>query len=332
MANPLETAVFGVPIHSGDQDTPYLSGPPGTNPVNIPQGMRHKGRGVGGVATDILGYLGDFLLTKLGMPAQYGPARQQKKLKEAYTGFESDPIGAINRVTDVDFATGTKLREQFIDNARLAASQASTAEARDARLAQAAALQNEKNRNTSASYLGSLVGVPKADRATNYAAIRQRLLSRYGTSDPQLATDLPETYDPVAVDSFIDGAVPVGTQRSQRLQATRDAATDADRDADRGERVRHNTVTERQGDARIGISAQRAAAAGRPRPARATNVQSYTGEDGYRYTQRSDGTTVKSPTRVRPTGRGGAAPAEGTRRVVNGHTYEIRGGKPVRVQ
>jgi hypothetical protein len=261
----------------------------------------------------------------------YAPAQKARKLAAAQANIDTDPVGSIQQVSSIDPVFGAKLRDQYIDNARLAASQASTAEARDTRLAQAAALQNEKNRNTSASYLGSLVGVPEADRATNYAAIRQRLLSRYGTSDPQLANDLPETYDPVAVDSFIDGAVPVGTQRSQRLQATRDAATDADRDAARGERIRHNTVTEGQGDARIGISAQRAAAAGRPRPARTTNVQSYVGDDGFKYTQRSDGTTVKSPTRVRPTGRT-AAPAEGTRRVVNGHTYEIRGGKPVRVQ
>lgn len=324
---PQTTPLFGVPLN-GQPAAPTAT------PVAPKQYEEQDGkhRGVAGVARDILGTLGDFLLTRLHMPAMYAPAQEARKLAAAQANIDTDPVGSIQQVSSIDPVFGAKLRDQYIDNSRLAASQASTAEARDARLAQAAALQNEKNRNTSASYLGSLVGVPEADRATNYAAIRQRLLSRYGTSDPQLANDLPETYDPVAVDSFIDGAVPVGTQRSQRLQATRDAATDADRDAARGERVRHNTVTERQGDARIGISAQRAAAAGRPRPARATNVQSYTGEDGYRYTQRSDGTTVKSPTRVRPTGRGGAAPAEGTRRVVNGHTYEIRGGKPVRVQ
>jgi hypothetical protein len=325
---PQTTSLFGVPLNG------QPAAPTGATPVAPKQYKEQDGkhRGVAGVARDILGTLGDFLLTRLHMPAMYAPAQRARKLSAAQANIDTDPVGSIQQVSSIDPVVGAKLRDQYIDNSRLAASQASTAEARDARLAQAAALQNEKNRNTSASYLGSLVGVPEADRANNYAAIRQRLLSRYGTSDPQLANDLPETYDPIAVDSFIDGAVPVGTQRSQRLQATRDAATDADRDAARGERVRHNTATEGQGDARISIARDRAATAGRPRPARATNVQSYTGEDGYKYTQRSDGTTVKSPTRVRPTGRGGATPAEGTRRVVNGHTYEIRGGKPVRVQ
>jgi hypothetical protein len=324
---PQTTPLFGVPRNG-------QPAPAGATPVAPKQYEEQDGkhRGVAGVARDILGTLGDFLLTRLHMPAVYAPAQKARKLAAAQANIDTDPVDSIQQVSSIDPVFGAKLRDQYIDNSRLAASQASTAEARDARLAQAAQLQNEKNRNTSASYLGSLVGVPEADRANNYAAIRQRLLSRYGTSDPQLTNDLPETYDPVAVDSFIDGAVPVGTQRSQRLQATRDAATDADRDSARGERIRHNTVTEGQGDARIAISRDRAASAGRPRPARATNVQSYTGEDGYKYTQRSDGTTVKSPTRVRPTGRGGAAPAEGTRRVVNGHTYEIRGGKPVRVQ
>lgn len=324
---PATTPLFGVPLNG--QPAAPQSAPVAPKQYEEQDG---KHRGVAGVARDILGTLGDFLLTRLHMPAMYAPAQKARRLAAAQANIDTDPVGSIQQVSSIDPVFGAKLRDQYIDNSRLAASQASTTEARDARLAQAAVLQNEKNRNTAASYLGSLVGVPEADRATNYAAIRSRLLSRYGTSDAQLANDLPEQYDPVAVDSFVDGAVPVGTQRSQRLQANRDEATDADRDATRAERIRHNGVTESQGNQRIGISAQRAAASGRPRPARTTNIQSYTGEDGYRYTQRSDGTTVKSPTRVRPTGRGGAAPAEGTRRVVNGHTYEIRSGKPVRVQ
>lgn len=261
---PQTTPLFGVPLN-GQPAAPTVT------PVAPKKYQEQDGkhRGVAGVARDILGTLGDFLLTRLHMPAMYAPAQKARKLAAAQANIDTDPVGSIQQVSSIDPVFGAKLRDQYIDNSRLAASQASTAEARDARLAQAAALQSEKNRNTSASYLGSLVGVPEKDRATNYAAIRSRLLSRYGTSDPQLANDLPQTYDPVSVDAFIDGAVPVGTQRSQRLQKDRDAATDADRDATRGERIRHNKVTEDQGADRVGIARSRAEIASRPKPPRA---------------------------------------------------------------
>ena len=240
MVDLTQTPLFGVPTQAHDASINTATEASAPVPGGITE--KKKGRGVGGVASDVLGYLGDFLLTKLGMPAMYGPARKQKKLESAFSGFDADPIGAINRVTEVDYAAGTKLRDQFIVNQRLAASQASTQEARDARLELAATAQREKNRNTGASMLGALAGVSENDRAKNYAEIRKRLLNRYSSLDPQLAQDLPEEYDPVSIDAFVEGAVPVRVQRTQkltaeRIDATRDIAAQRDETTRRGQNI-----------------------------------------------------------------------------------------------
>lgn len=318
MADPTVTPVFGVPVSQTPQ------------PQEVPK--KH------GTVDNILGFLGDFLTSRLRMGTPYRDARQAEKLNAARLADMQDPSQAFVQTGNIDPALAARLQGQATDDARLQASQLSVEEMRTARTEAAREKARADVLGRAAGYFNSLASDPK-DIEARYAAGRQLWRnSGFVKNDPELMQTLedmyPEKFDPAMITSSIGASVPVSTQWAQRLQANRDAATNADRDASRGERIRHNTVTEGQGDARIGISAQRAAAAAsRPQRApRATNVQSYTGEDGYRYTQRSDGAVIKSTTRVRPTGRGGSAPADGTRRVVNGHTYEIRGGKPVRVQ
>lgn len=208
-----------------------------THAVPAPQSdhyVEHDGKhkGIAGVARDILGTLGDFLLTRLHMPAMYAPAQQQRKLEAAIQGFDTDPIGAINRVTDVDYTAGAKLRDQFIDNQRMAAQQASTQEARATRMQLAQTAQNDRTRQRVGSMLNSMGNWDETRRQTNYPALRDQML-RYGKANNlDLSSELPETYDPAAIDSFVQGAVPVGTQ--QRLSETKD----------------HHEVQEDQGDTR----------------------------------------------------------------------------------
>lgn len=63
--------------------------------------------------------------------------------------------------------------------------------------------------------------------------------------------------------------------------------------------------TSRAESARISATKPRAA----PAPRAVTNVHTYTDEEGYQVTQRSDGEIIKSPTRVQPTRRAGRRPA-----------------------
>lgn len=265
------TPVFGVPLR-GEYKIPGLE-MPGLAPESVSalqrgssgmgqapaQPKEHKGRGVGGVAQDIVGFLGDFLLTKLGMPAMYGPGQARKKMANAMEGFDQDPLAAINRVTQVDPASGAKLRDQFIDNERLAAQNASTAESRAARLELAQTAQNDKTRGRASAMLGTMAQWDDDKRKNNYGAMRDQILRYSKANGLDLEGELPTGYDPVALDAFVDASVPVGMQRSQRLASERADTTREQGEArlaqgDRrlSESERHNRVGEGQGEARIG--------------------------------------------------------------------------------
>jgi hypothetical protein len=220
-----------------------------------------KHRGVAGVARDILGTLGDFLLTRLRLPAMYGPAQQQRRLAAAQANIDSDPVGAIQQVSSIDPVFGAKLRDQYIDNQRLAATQASTAEARDARRAQAQALTDDRTRSRAAAMLGTMATWDDTRRSSNYGALREQAI-RYGQANGlDLSNELPTEFDPVQLDSFIDSSVPVGTQRAQRLTRDRldqqqdqfeqrDATTRRGQDIGSTDRRRGQDVTVRGQDVR----------------------------------------------------------------------------------
>lgn len=206
------TPLFGVPFNNSAP----TEAPAPTQPQRyVEQDRRHQG--AAGVARDILGTLGDFLLTRLRMPAMYGPAQQTRRLAAAQEGIDTDPISAIQRVSSIDPVFGARLRDQYIDNQRQAAAQASTTEARDARLAATQALQDDRTRSRAAAMLSTMAGWDDNRRSSGYGALRDQII-RYGQAQGlDLSNELPTTFDANQLDSFIDGSVPVGTQRSQRL-------------------------------------------------------------------------------------------------------------------
>ena len=217
---PQTTPLFGVPL------TPAPQAPPVAAPAAPAAPQRYqeqdgKHRGVAGVARDILGTLGDFLLTRLHMPAMYAPAQRDRKLAAAQANIDTDPVGSIQQVSSIDPVFGAKLRDQYIDNQRLAATQASTAEARNARLAQAQEVQNMRTRGYAAAMLGSMANWDDAKRQQFYPQMRQQVIAAGNKQGLDLSSELPETYDSTTLDAFIDGAVPVGTQRAQRLTKER---------------------------------------------------------------------------------------------------------------
>lgn len=322
LTSPQATPLFGIPTDQTEL--------PSTAPI-----PKRDDAPRFGVGKDILGFLGDFLLTKLGMPAQYGPGKQRKKL--AWASSTEDPTLRQSRIAEVDPILATKLREQEIDNARLNAAQASTAESRASREAASKALELERHRNILGNFIDGLASRTPEEAKQTY----EQMYPRFASSYPEAIADLPSEFDPALLDAYADSRVPGGMQRSQRLQKETSALVNEDRDTSFAERQRHNRKTESQGDARIGIAEARAASVAERRSTkssrsgdgrRPSNVMTYIGEDGYKYAERSDGTVVKSKGKVRA-GSGGK-PSEGTRRVITsgpykGRTAVIKGGKPV---
>ena len=257
------TPLFGVPMGG----VAPAAAPPQAAPVAAPaQPQRYveqdgKHRGVAGVARDILGTLGDFLLTRLRLPAMYGPAQQQRRLAAAQANIDSDPVGAIQQVSSIDPVFGAKLRDQYIDNQRLAATQESTAEARESRLGLAQQAQDQRTRTYAASMLGSMSAWDDAKRQQFYPQMREQVINAGRRQGIDLSAELPETYDGTALDAFIDGAVPVDTQRTQRLagerieattrgQDIRSADTRRGQDISSGDRAAGRAVTIRGQDVR----------------------------------------------------------------------------------
>lgn len=261
---PQTTPLFGVPLRGAapvapPQATPVAPPTPAQPQSYVEQDGKH--RGIAGVARDILGTLGDFLLTRLHLPAMYGPAQKERKLALAQQNIDTDPVGAIQQVSSLDPVFGAKLRDQYIDNQRLAAAQASTAEARDARLAAAKAVQDDRTRSRAAAMLGTMATWDDNRRTANYGALRDQAI-KYGQANGlDLSSELPAQFDPIQLDSFIDGAVPVGTQRAQRLTRDRmvqqgeqfqqrDETTRRGQDITSGDRRRGQDITARGQDIR----------------------------------------------------------------------------------
>jgi hypothetical protein len=327
--------LFGIPT----QELPATSvvsndGP--TTDLDRPQPQKH------GAVHNILSTLGDFLLDATGLSGVI----KTRRLNEAMQGFDEDPQGTISRVSGIDYGVGSKLRDQYIDNQRLAAAQESTAEARAARIQSAQIVQNDRTRQRAAAMLGTMASWDDAKRSANYGTMRDQVLKYGAANGLDLSAELPSSYDGNALDGFIDSAVPVGTQRAQRLTQDKNEATaqlgkdrievtkrgqdisSADRAAGRAVSIRGQDLSHEDRVASRTSADARASSRGSSVKA----VGRYVGDDGKYRVMMADGSERTSNATVRPNGNGAKIkPVDGMRRVVNGHTYELRGGKPVRI-
>lgn len=261
-----------------------------------------KHHGIAGLARDVLGTLGDFLLTRLHMPAMYAPAQHQRELEEAAQNFQTDPLGAIQKVGHVDFGAGQKMYDTYIDNQRQQALASSTIESRNARLSAAQDALAAKTRNTAGAYLGSLDReTDPAKKAALYASLRPQLLALGAKNKVDFSDELPETYNPDVVDAFMNGGVPLGRQRSQtitqdRNDNTNDRAIDRNNTTNRGIDVRAATAAAGQAVTTNGqnlshndrVRGQDLTAAGRAANTAAT-IAHHNATDGARANQLKDG-------------------------------------------
>lgn len=219
MADPTVTPLFGVPTGSQPQPDTWYN-PPAPAPVAPQKYVEEDGKhkGVAGIARDIFGTLGDFLLTRLHMPTMYAPAQQKRKLASAESTIQSDPIGAIQKVTSLDPVFGAKLNDQFIDNQRLAAAQAQTAEERASRLQLLQSAKDEKTRQVARRMLGTTATWDETKKDQHWPMLREQVLN-YGLANGlDMSNELPEAYSQDVVDTYTAGDSTVN-QQVQRRQA-----------------------------------------------------------------------------------------------------------------
>ena len=253
------TPMFGVPM-----TTPNAPIMPVQNRTMVqPSGQSHtfketsgKHRGIAGVARNVLGTLGDFLLKNIGFDPIYAPAQQKRKMNEAWQGHEVDPVAAIDRITSINFKEGTRLANEYADNARQDAANAVTAQDRAAALAKAEAAEAAKARSISLNMLNTVFDKEEIKRPATYDAVKALIKKQ----NPGL--ELPDTYDETALKAIVAGEVPVkdqirienqDDQAEERIQVTREGQTIRDKRAAAGQAIQERRA---------------AAVANRPRPGR----------------------------------------------------------------
>jgi hypothetical protein len=209
------------------QPSPTQAQPPTSGLTEQDQAWKQRHSGAGGVARSILGTLGDFLLTKLHMPALYGDSQKQHELNYAFDGAggnSPDPAAQLNAaraVQQVDFKQGNALYDRIADNQRQAAMLASTTESRDARMAYMQNTIDDKYRNTGKAYLNSILSEPDDTKAAAmYSQARDNYIRGGLGKNPKgdWAGDLPETFNRDVLNQFVTGAIPVAKQVDQSLR------------------------------------------------------------------------------------------------------------------
>lgn len=158
-----------------------------------------------------LGLLADAYLKSRGMEPAYAPNLEERNLNEALSGFASDPMKAIERLARIrgHEQDAFKLYNMYEDNKR------------------ADSQVDSLNDSRSEKYLtrigGMLRAVQKAkDPATAYNQMKP-VIQRYAQSRGVDVSDLPDAYDPDAIDSYVMGAVsPEDQIRQEALDAYRE--------------------------------------------------------------------------------------------------------------
>jgi hypothetical protein len=257
------TPLFGVPMDGGAQsyDGVDPSRPDQVTPPTPPgiTGSHHSG------FQNVLGFLGDFLLSRMQMGTPYHDARQNEKLNAARIADEQSGDTTYARTGALNPAWAAQLQNRTLDNNRANASLAATAEMRKQREDDQREKVREGARNMAASYINGLD--PKSPTfPEEYKLARTRLLTSSASirADKDLVEELsnlyPEDANPNMIHAALAGRVPIAKQWDQAITEKRDANT-AQLGKDRlGVTVRGQDLT--HNDRQAGIAAANSRAAG----------------------------------------------------------------------
>lgn len=211
-----------------------VAGAGGPNPMaqmvapQQPQLPQHSGMfGLKGTFRDVLGVLGDAFLMNSGINPIYRGQRQQEKIGDALAGFDQDPVGAIQRLGEVDAALGQKYYGDYLDSVD-----------RQAALAQKAKSDAFSQEGQFSTRLGGMFGA--ANEATYGPMLANARKRAESLGMGHLLDGLPETYDKAAVNNWVRGTMEPKEQANIDYRNTRANQFDAEH----RERVRHNRTTE----------------------------------------------------------------------------------------
>lgn len=194
-------------------------------------GLLKGGFQVGRTGGNILGLIGDALLVGSGNKAAYGPRLQNQRAAEAVEGFPDDPLGAFNKLGQVDATSREQALRGFNDyqdNERQALMERRLAEAAEA-----------KRKETAMDRIYSMIGVIRPD-GSNYSAVKDLVGTYAQRHGVELPTPLPDQFSPEVLDYRKVAIDPDDQVDDERLTETM-KRTDADRDA-----ARTNTQNYRQ--------------------------------------------------------------------------------------
>lgn len=150
----------------------------------------------GSLGGNILGALGDAFLVANGAQPVYAPRLKMMREAEALQGYDKDPYGAISRVTDIDPATGIKLRGDQQDY--------------DAKAASQALLKRKMDYDYQSGIESDAKSLLATANEKNYPALKalvERRLAAAGIA-PSFGS-LPATYDKDAIDSIVNSDLSV---------------------------------------------------------------------------------------------------------------------------
>lgn len=192
------------------------TGPVASPQINVPEvadieqlNWQRRHSGAAGVARDILGNIGDILLSRLRLGTPYNTSKRNHELMYASQGYDStDPqqsADAINRVKAIDFNAGTQLEDEAFKRQYRQSMLESTLENRQFRQDMKQQLVRDGYLKGSANFFNKIADLPEEKRAEAYAQGRKLWdQSSVVRNDPELRQQLedffPQDYNP---DTFL---------------------------------------------------------------------------------------------------------------------------------
>ncbi|TXH13746.1 MAG: hypothetical protein E6R03_10765 [Hyphomicrobiaceae bacterium] len=190
----------------------------------------HKGLfGVKGTLRNVIGMLGDALLTGSGMKPIYAPIRQRENLSDAMTAYASNPLEAINRVMAVDPEYGRQLYNDWqTQNAKfdqieaIKADHAQTGLNRRAQLIEKFAIRLGQMLNGAKTPEQRNAAIQLAGRQ---AAVMNLSLEDLGITDGDLTPDEAQAFVAGATSVNQQNTLPLREQQVEIQQQNADANT-----------------------------------------------------------------------------------------------------------
>lgn len=160
---------------------------------------KHKGMfGIKGTLRDVLGLLGDSLLSGSGRQAIYSPVKQKETQGDALSGFTQNPLAAFERMSQVNPEFAAELYKNY-----------SASQARSQAAAAAAQTASQTRLQKGAELFGRFYGASNKESYARIIPILTKIKESYGLGDEFSVA--PE-YDENTAHAYQYGGMPAQAQ------------------------------------------------------------------------------------------------------------------------